>query len=185
MKTAILIHGMSGSLDISFGQKLKEDLKNNGYNIIEPLYTTKNQITLDSWFSETNKIKNTLKAADVIICYSLGTNFIVKYLVKNNISCNLVIAVAGGVATARMGEKFDYLEPFIPSKEEFKKFRQLVSHVYNIYSNNDHIWKQEHIHLYSELTGATEIFLKNKGHFGATSGVKEIPELIEIIKKYD
>lgn len=185
MKTAILIHGMSGSLDISFGQKLKEALKNNGYKIVEPLFTIKKQITLDSWFSEADKIKNSFKSADVIICHSLGTNFIVKYLVKNNLCCNLVIAVAGGVATEHMGEKFDYLEPFVPNKEEFKKFRQLVSHVYNIYSNNDHIWKQEYIHLYSKLTGATEIFLKDKGHFGATSGVKEIPELIELVKKHN
>ena len=185
MKKAILIHGMSGSLDQSFGKKLKEELKKIDYKIIEPIFTTKKQITLSSWFKEMDNYIKDIKCADVIICHSLGTNFIVKYLTKNNIKTKLCIMVAGGVATEKMGEDFDFLEPFVPSQDEFKEFNKLVDYCFNIYSNNDHIWKQENIHLYSKLSNATEIFLKDKGHFGKTSGVKDIPEIIQIIKNYN
>ncbi len=183
MKKAVLLHGMSGSLDRSFGIKLKDDLKNLGFEIVEPLFTVKKDITLDSWFKTADQIKQDILEASVIICHSLGTNFIIKYLTKNNISSPLVIAVAGGIATEHMGENFDYLEPFVPTDDECKKFTKLVRNVYNIYSNNDHIWKQENIHNYSSLTHAKEIFIKDKGHFGETSNVKEIPEIIQIIKE--
>ncbi len=181
---AILLHGMSGNLDSSFGIQLKQDLKKLDFKIIEPLFTINKEITLENWFKKMDTIKQEVSSADVIICHSLGTNFIVKYLTKNNIKTNLVIAVAGGIATEKMGENFDFLEPFVPCEQECLKFSKLVNKVYNIYSNNDHIWKQKNIHLYSKLTNAQEIFIENQGHFGKSSGVKNIPQIMQIIKDY-
>ncbi len=184
MKKAIILHGMSGSIDRSFGINLKKDLKKLNFEIIEPLFSTGKDITLNSWIKEADKIKEDIADASVIICHSLGTNFVIKYLTLNKIKCPLVIAVAGGIATSSMGENFDFLYPFVPTEKECEEFKKLVKKVYNIYSNNDHIWKQEYIHRYSHLTNATEVFIKDKGHFGSTSGVKCLPEITEIIKTY-
>ena len=181
-KNAIILHGMSGSVDSSFGIKLKDDLNAMGYNIIQPRFTTGKDITLLSWNSEMDKIKSKIKDDTIFICHSLSCLFVIKYCITNNISNKLIISVAGGLCKeSEVFKGFEHLIPFIPNVEEFVTFKKLNNRVFNIYSDNDHIYNTIQLERYTEATCATPIFLPNKGHFGASSGVKEIPEIIEII----
>ena len=185
-KKVFILHGMSGSVDSSFGIKLKEDLIKNDYKIIQPSFTTGKDITLLSWRNTLDKYKNLIGEEDIFVCHSLACLYIIKYCVSNKISNKLIISVAGGLCKeCEVFEGFEHLIPFIPSNLEIDEFNKLNNIVYNIYSNNDHIFNLSQLERYTEATCATPVFLQNKGHFGASSGVVDVPEIIEIILKHN
>jgi len=93
MKNFILIHGMSSHLDESFGIKIKERIKNHGFEIIEPFFPLKHQISLENWTEELDKFQKYFNDKTCFLCHSLGCVFIIKYLFKKNsrncfINCN-------------------------------------------------------------------------------------------------
>lgn len=183
MKKALLLHGMSGSLDRCFGVKLKQDLIERGYEIIEPMFTTHEDITYSSWVREMDKYLDQIDSDTVVICHSLGTNFIIKYTLAHDLHFPLVIAVAGGVVTREedADPSLMYLADFCPTPAQMEQFRAHVDNMYDIYSDNDDIWSQSMIADYIRYTGAKGVLLPNKGHFGARSGVKDIPEIVSIL----
>ena len=88
---AFILHGMSGSVDSSFGIKLKDELKKLDYKIIQPTFTVGRSITLESWFNEMDKVKSEIKDNSIFICHSLACLFIIKYFVANDIKDKLII----------------------------------------------------------------------------------------------
>ena len=181
-----ILHGMSGSVDSSFGIKLKENLIKMGYKIVQPNFTTGKDITLLSWYNTLDGVKDIIGEDDIFVCHSLSCLLIIKYCVLNHISNKLIISVAGGLCKeSEVFKGFEHLIPFIPTNTEIEKFKQLNNKVYNVFSNNDHIYNLVQLERYTEATSATPIFLPNKGHFGSSSGVKEIPEIIDIISKHN
>ena len=182
LKKAFILHGMSGSVDASFGIRLKEGLTDMGYKIIQPSFTTGKDITLLSWNNEMDKIREEIDNNSIFICHSLSCLFIIKYCVENKISNKLIISVAGGLCReSEVFKGFEHLIPFIPTNLEIKEFGKLNNRVYNIYSDNDHIYNLTQLERYTNAICATPILLPNKGHFGSSSGVDDIPEIIEII----
>lgn len=184
MKKAFILHGMSGSVDSSFGIKLKEDLTKLGYTIVQPSFSTGKNITLKSWMEEMEKLAAEIDKDSIFICHSLACLMIIKFFAKNKISNKLIVAVAGGLCKeSEVFKGFEHLIPFIPNCNELDLFAKLENTVYNIYSDNDHIYNLAQLERYTKATSATPIFLPNKGHFGSSSGVTEIPEIVDIILK--
>lgn len=182
MKNAIILHGMSADLDACFGMKLKEDLKGLGFSIFEPKFVLHPNITLEKWEEEMDKFKGAFNKDAVLICHSLGTMFILKYLKKNELKVKMLITVAGGTVLKKEDCKIPYLLPFLPSESEFKWARENCEIKYSIFNRNDDIWRMQDIEAYNSRLGSTVVELPYGEHFGRKSGVKEIPEIIEIVK---
>lgn len=51
-----------------------------------------------------------------------------------------------------------------------------------IYSNDDHIFAQKQLQNYRELLKAQPIFIKDCGHFGMTSGVKDVAVISQLLE---
>lgn len=185
MKKVFLMHGMSCGLDECFGLKLKEELKKLGYKIYEPKFPLAPNITIDNWTQEMDKFKQFIGKDDIFVCHSLSTNFILKYFARNNLQCKALIAVAGGLITGfgDVQKGFEYLWPLVPTVDEIEYCAKNIEKKFNVFNKDDHIWKQSEIARYTEVLGAKGIELEYGGHFGRSSGVKEIPELIEIVKE--
>lgn len=78
-----------------------------------------------------DKIKTKINKNTAIICHSLSTDFIIKYLAKNKLYYKLLIAVAGGHIKIPAAD-FKYLSDFIPTQDEYKHAVQFVIYRYNI-----------------------------------------------------
>lgn len=183
MKKIILIHGMSAPLDECFGLKVKERLKNNGFEIIEPIFPVEKDITLDKWFDVMKSFEKDVDEHTYYLCHSLGCWFLLKYLYKTQKKCDTIITVAGGVINHEKTKNInENTVEFIPTEEEFEYIKNNSKRIFAIYSNNDHIFSQKELELYAKKTMATKIFLENCGHFGRSSNVKDISEIEEIIK---
>lgn len=187
MKKVFLLHGMSSRLDECFGLKLKQDLKNLGYVIYEPRFPLAPDITLANWTAEMDKLKAKISNDTIFVCHSLGTNFVIKYLAKNKLKAKALIAVAGGLLTegSSVQPGFEYLEELVPTLQEMDYAANYIDNRYNIINRNDNIWKPAELSNYTSKLKAKSVELSYGGHFGRSSGVKEIPEIIEIIKVLD
>ncbi len=175
-----ILHGMSSYLEQGIGLGLIPRLKNLGLNLIIPHFTLKEKITFDNWENSTIKYKNEFTNS-IVICHSLSSLFIIKFLHKHNLKCKCLITIGGGFSDKIDNSKFYYLKDFIPSNEDFKYIRTKINYRYSFYSNDDDIFTQKQLKEYVNMLSSKSILKENCGHFGIKSGVKDIPEIEEII----
>lgn len=182
----ILLHGMSSYLEDGFGHGVIERAKKLGLNIIIPHFPLKEKITIENWEETALQYKKYF-ANSIIICHSLSTMFILKFLHKYQLTCLGLITVAGGYIKKVVVPSFLYLKTFIPTLEDFAYAKRFISDRYSFYSSEDKIFTQKQLKDYMNLLDSKAIFLENCGHFGLQSGVKDIPEiekiLVDIINK--
>lgn len=183
MTNVFLIHGYNGIPQIF--EWLKEELTKLNYNIIMPKFPPRELINYEDWKEILDKYKTSIKKDSLIICHSIGNEFIIKYLTENKLPIDLYISLAG------FAEYFETpneilnvaLKKMIVKEDEIHNFIKLCNNKYSIYSNNDHIVPLEVLKRYSELINSKPMMIENIGHMGKKSGLKEIPQVIEIIKK--
>lgn len=186
MKKVIFIHGMSAPLDECFGKKAKERFRKHGFEIIEPIFPLEKEITLEKWNEVIDKAVDTIDEDTSFLCHSLGCTFVIKYLYRKKARANTVIAVAGGYFDkTQVWPEYPKIKKFVPNKKELEYFRKNTKRIYHIHSDNDDIFNEKHFKDYIDKTGAKEILLKNCGHFGRSSGVKDIKELETILNNID
>ncbi len=182
MNKFVLIHGTGSSLDNSFGLNIKQRLTKHGYAVVEPIFPVKEKITLAAWI----KVMDEFDIGDNsnFLCHSLGATFIIKYLFYKKLRANLVVSIAGGFYTKNQdgpwGE-YPQLKKFEPTQEELEYFQRNVKNLYLLHSDNDPIFNQSNFDEYIQKTGAVEMLLPGRGHFGPKSGVKDIPEIETIL----
>lgn len=178
----IFMHGMSSHLEQTFGEKVALRAKNAGFNVYFPHFPLKKEITLEGWYKVAEDYIDLFDKDTVVICHSLSTLFILKFLRKHKLHCHTLIAVAGGYDNEITDENFSYLKDFMPSELDFEYAKQHVKQRYAIYSNDDHIFTQKQLQNYRELLKAQPIFIKDCGHFGMTSGVKDIAVISQLLE---
>ncbi len=184
MNKFVLIHGMSAVLDDSFGKNVKERIKNHGFEIIEPHFTFESDITLENWMEEINKYEIT--NGDNYLCHSLGCTFLLKFLYSKKFSANTVINIAGGYFDeTQVWPAFPKIKSFVPTQAELDYIRKNVRQNYLIHSDNDNIFSQPYFDKFVEYTGAVEMLLPGRGHFGRRSKVDDIPEIESILEKME
>ncbi|MBR4270710.1 MAG: alpha/beta hydrolase [Clostridia bacterium] len=182
MSKFVLIHGMSAVLDDSFGKKVKERIRSHDFETIEPKFTFDGDITLENWMAEINKYK--IDDGDNYLCHSLGCTFLIKFLFAKKLKANTVINIAGGYFDeTQVWPAFPKIKAFVPTQDELDYYKKNVNSSYLIHSDNDHIYSQPYFDSFVEYTGANEIILPNRGHFGRSSGVDDIPEIEAILEK--
>ena len=127
--------------------------------------------------------KGILNEDSIIIAHSLGTQFIIKYLARNNISIDTYISVAGFVDFKGREDLERILIPFAPTEEEFLKCTELINNRYSVYSDNDELNGVEKLEGYADKLSAEKVLIEGAGHFNPKSGVEEIEEINKIITK--
>lgn len=179
----ILMHGMSSHLEQTFGEKVALRAKNAGFDVYFPHFPLNEDITLDGWFKVAEEYIDLIGKDSVIICHSLSTLFILKFLCKYNLKCHTLISVAGGFEKEIKDENFAYLREFIPNITEFEYAKRNIKQRYAIYSNGDHIFSREQLLSYIKLLYAQPVFVANCGHFGIKSAVTDIPIITQLFSK--
>lgn len=183
MKNVFIIHSYNGDTEYSFAPSIEKMCKENNINYYFPKFPIRSEATYESWENILNdyKEKGILNNESIIISHSLGTQFIPKYLVRNNVKIGTYISVAGFVGYKGREDLENILKRFQPNDEEFNKCKSLVDSIYSIYSDNDEMNSIDKLEKYAEKLSANKIFIKGAGHFNPKSGITEIEELNKII----
>lgn len=179
MSNLILLHGMSCHLEDCFGPSIEKYANERKIDFYFPKFCLGDEITLSSWNESFVKYKKLLNEHTVLICHSLSTNFIIKFLYKHKLNIGTLIAVAGGYT--RNPRTNIYLKDFIPLEIEFEYAKANIKNIFHIYSDDDNVWTKQELQDYTKMLNANEIVVHNCGHFGRRSGIKEIPQIFDIL----
>lgn len=188
MKNLVVIHGVNGGINETFGPYLEEEVKSRGINYYAPEFPVKKEATYEKWAEVLDGIfeQGLIDENTIIVAHSLGNIFIVRYLLSKKQSIGLYIGLAG-FADYKSNERKDLEEivnNFKIPVENIKNVIRLMPKRFSLYSDNDHILKQEDMEAFANLINSNKVFIPNIGHMGKKSGIKEIPQIIEIIDKY-
>lgn len=186
MKNLFIIHGYNGDTLETFGEYVKKESEKLGFEVYMPRFPIKQDATYNGWTEVMNKyLENGLiNENTVIVAHSLGTLFTPRYLADKDKKIGLYISIAGFLKDNSGREDIEkVVNEFKPTEEQIDISIKLMNNKYAIYSDNDHLNPIEELAKYAERLNATKKFIKGVGHMGRKSGVKEIPEIIEIIKE--
>lgn len=188
MKNIFLIHSLNGNTIDSFAGSVKKFCKDNNIDYYYPIFPIRAEASPESWgkILDEYKDKGILNSDSMVITHSIGTKIIPKYLVKNNLSIDTFVSVAGFVDYS--GTRTDYIVDVMRitkvSDEEFEQCKSLIENRFSIYSDNDSNSPLEKCIKYAEKLGAEKVLVKGYGHFTQKDNVTEIKELNEIMKEY-
>lgn len=184
MSNLFIIHSYNADTKESFGPYLMEKGKQLGLNVIFPDFPTRKEAEYKKWCKIMDEyiLNGQLNSDSIIVAHSLGTHFIPKYLADRNLQIKCFISCAGFlndiVGRDDLNKIFD---DFRPNEKQIQKSIELMKNRYAIYSNNDHMNPIEELEYYAEKFHAKKVFIENIGHLGKTSGITELPEIVEII----
>lgn len=184
MKNVFIIHGINGIPKIALW--LKDELQTLGVDVTLPNFPPQEGATYDNWSKVLDGYKNKISDNTIIICHSIGNEFIIKYLINNNLHIDTYISLAG-FAEVFINEGRDVLnkvvEHFHVSNEEIQKFITLTNKRYSFYSDNDHIVPFDILKNYPKTISSEPIFIPGVGHMGSKSGLESFPELLRLVKE--
>lgn len=185
MKKVVILHGYNG-IPLVF-EWLKEKLEEKNYNVLMPTFPKQEGCRYDAWSNILDEHKDFFNNETIVVAHSIGNAFTFKYLSKNNIKIKLYIGLAGFCDAFSHADREDLneaVESFSVSQNEIEKFKTITRYRYSIYSDNDHIVPFKILEECPKKIGSNSILIKNIGHMGKKSGLKELPEIINIIDKY-
>ncbi|MDR0978520.1 MAG: alpha/beta hydrolase [Lachnospiraceae bacterium] len=181
-----IIHGYNGDTTETFGNYVKTESEKLGIQAYMPNFPIRQEATYENWSEvmDTYWQKGLINKNTIIVAHSLATHFVPKYIADRNIQIQLYISLAGFLNDNSGREDIrTVVERFKPADEEIEKAINLMENRYAIYSDNDHLNPKEELERYADKFKANKIFISGIGHMGRRAGVKQIPEIIEIIKK--
>ena len=183
MKNVFIIHSYNGDTAYSFAPSIEKLCKENNIDYYFPKFPIRSEATYESWENILNdyKEKGILNSESIVVSHSLGTQFIPKYLARNNVKIGTYISVAGFIDYKGREDLEKILIRFKPTDEEFNKYKTLVNNIYSIYSDNDEINSIDKLEEYANKLSANKILIKGAGHFNPKSNITEIEKINEII----
>lgn len=185
MRTVFLIHGYNGIPEIF--KWLKEELEERKYQVIMPAFPSGEEIGFRKWIEILDLYKDKFNTDTIVIAHSIGNSFILRYLEINDINIKLFIGLAGFCEKFKTdGRKYlnNAIEEFC-NTNEILKAKEKIEKIYSIYSNTDHIVPIDILESFAKKLSAESILLEKVGHMGSKSGIKHLPEVLEIIERED
>lgn len=187
MKNVFLIHSVNGNTINSFAPSVEKFCKENNLDYYYPIFPIRAEASMESWEKILNKYveDGTLNQESMVITHSIGTKFIPKFLVKNNLRIDTFVSVAGFVDyVGRTDYLKDVNEIFRISDEEFNIAQNLIKRRYALYSDNDNNSPIEKCERYADKLNANKVLVKGAGHFTSEYGISEIHGLNTILEEY-
>ena len=183
MKNVFVIHSYNGDTAKSFAPSIETLCQNNSIDYYFPQFPTRRDASYEGWELVLNDYRDRglLTEESIVIAHSLGTQFIPKYLAKNNIKIKTYISVAGFIDYEGRKDLEEIAKCFAPTKEECTRCKALINNIYSIYSDNDEMSSVQKLELYAEALNAKKIFIRGGGHFNPKSKIIKIEEINRII----
>lgn len=177
-----IFHGIYGHPEENWFPWLKEELENNGYEVIVPKFPTPIGQSLENWMNVLKKYEDKINADTVMIGHSLGAAFILNYLEQADREIKAAILVSGYHEI--LENQFKELnKTFVGKKFNWNKIIENCGHFIVIGSDNDEYIPIETTRQLAVLLDAELQIIHNGGHLNKKAGYEKFPLLLEIIEK--
>ena len=183
MENIFLIHGYNG-IPLIF-EYFKNKLEKMGYKVIIPNFPTQQEICVKSFFKVFNENRQYLTNDSIVIAHSIGNAMFLKYISKHQLKIKAYISLAGFAKSFTNKDKPTLNKAVRLSQlteKQINDCKKFITKRYSIFSDDDHIVPFEILKNFSKKINSKKICIENIGHMGKKSGLKELPEVIDIIK---
>ena len=184
MKRVILIHGFNGIPKMY--EWLRDKLVAVGIEVILPSFPPQEGVVYEKWAEVLDSYRDYLNEDAIVVCHSIGNEFLIKYLFEKQLAIDSYIGLAG-FADVFYHEEKEVLnravEKFLVSGDEKAYFVDATRKRFAIFSDDDHLIPRDVLEQYPREIQAQPILIPGIGHMGKRSGLEEFPALLELVQK--
>lgn len=188
MKKIYLIHGWDGSPEEPLHKWIAKKSKEKGFEIIVPKMPNPEEPEITTWVNKIKEIVNNLNKETIFIGHSIGCQAILRYLeTLDNQQVGKVILIAPWMKLDEQtikeeGEEVkEVAKPWMETPIDFEKIKNVCKNFICFYSDNDPYVPLSEKDFFREKLNARTILLSDKGHFDPSSGIKELPEILNFL----
>lgn len=173
----LILHGSFGSKDGNWFPWLKEQLENNGKDVLVPqMPVGVGKQNFESWSSVLNELN--INENTIIIAHSIAPIFVCKYLIKNKIKVRKLIFVCGFNNYLGIDADFDAVNESMYI-DNFEDVKQYCSDIVCYYSDNDPYVKYDTEKEFADKLTDKQYIIKNGGHINAETGYTKFEEILK------
>ncbi len=186
MKKVYLIHGWGGHPNEHFFSWLDKELKNKGFEVIQPQMPGTDYPKIEEWVSFLSNLVQNPDKKTFFVGHSIGCQTIMRYLEMLNTPVGGAVFVAGwfDLDNLETKEEKDVRKPWVETPIDFEKIKTICPKISVLLSDNEPFgFVKENKKIFEEKLNAKVSIMENKGHFCEDDGVTKLPEVLQAIEE--
>ena len=176
----IVIYGMECDENTAWIPWLRKKLLNSGIETIVPNLPTPENQTYNNWATIIDKIN--VGGDDVVVGWSTGAIFSLRYLYEKHLKVKKLILVSGFNNYIGNVPDVDKINKDFFMNDEGRA-KNVAEKIVCIKSNNDPFITQDALNNFASNLNAEVVDIENGGHFNLNAGYDKFEELYKIIKE--
>lgn len=181
----LVLHGSFGHPYEAWFPWLHTAVSESGRPCYVPALPTPQYQTYDNW----SRIIESYVALDaladgVIVTHSSAGMFAVRFIAEHSLQISQLVTVAGFDGFLSGDDSFDAInrELFTRGDDDYSVVRQLVPQRTCFWAIDDPYLPVEELRAFSARLDARGIEVKGAGHFNASAGCLELPQVLDLIR---
>lgn len=182
MEKYFIIHGSYGNPYKNFIPWLKKELSKRGKTCIVPHFPSFQFQSYENWSHILSSYLDIglIDSDTIFITHSLGSIFVIKFLLEKKIKIKKLITVAGFNQVVFSDDSTLYTS-FYLDWDLLKKFPLFCDDRICFYSDNDPYISCLELRKFCESISAVDVFVPQAGHFNEKSGYLEFRDILSYI----
>lgn len=189
MKKAVLLHGTDGTPNDHWFPWLKRELEKCGYEVFAPTLPENHTPNRDT-YDESLKNFNWDYSGNLLIGHSSGTTTILNLLMADWFPKVKASVMVGTFLNEKLTKSADWYESgqfdnLFVQDFDIEKIKSKCPEFIFVHGDNDHACDYGDAKEFCQKLGGDFITIKNGAHLSGSSGINEIPEIVEKLAEKD
>ena len=153
-----------------------------------PKFPIRTEATFDKWSNILDDYINYFNSETIVIAHSIGNPFFIRYFANNKLKAKIYISVAGFCDLFTVDGRDDLNNAFLDFAVNANEIIYCKENIYNrfsLYSDNDHVIPSNILKSFISKIKSTPVFIKGVGHMGNRDNISRLPQIEEIINKFN
>jgi predicted alpha/beta hydrolase family esterase len=183
MKKAYIIHGWGADSSSDWIPWLKKELESKNFEVFTPDMPNTDEPEIKEWIDKINDILPSPGEQCILIGHSIGCQAIMRYLegLEEGFVDRIVLVAPWINLKGLEDDEWDIAKSWTSTPINFDKVKKSSKKIICLFSDNDKFVSIEEEKLFKEKLNAKTVIFNNKGHFIASEGTLELPEILEFI----
>lgn len=189
MDRVFIIHGWDGRPDEGCFPWLKTELEKKGFNVYAPAMPEPLHPKIDTWVTFLKEQVDTPDERTFFVGHSIGCQTILRYLesLPENTKIGGAVLLAPWIHLTdeayETEEDSEIARPWLQTLIQWDKIKSHSKKFIAIFSDNDPLVPLTDSKIFEEKLGIQTVIEHNKEHFSGSTGIKELPSLLESVLK--
>lgn len=189
MKRVFIIHGWDGTPKDAWFPWLKNELEKSGFAVQVPQMPEAAAPRIKNWVPKLSELVGMADEGTYFVGHSMGCQTIVRYLetLPDGARVGGAVFVAGffkHLTGIIKPEEKEIESEWLKTPLDFAKVRLRLTKSVAIFSDNDEWVPLDNQDDFRDKLGSEIVVMHNMQHFGSTSGVKELPIVVQKIRAF-